>query len=357
MNCSVLRIVDANLNRASEGLRVLEDIARFSACDEAAAMELRAMRHDLAEIARPLDIELLTARDSLADVGRESGVRVQGERTLLSSVRANAKRAAESLRVLEELARVPDTGTSITSSSAERLRYSVYDLEKRLAGRITRTHRVDTIRGLYVVVDRQAAGSRSLEDLASEAIDGGAAVIQLRDKVGGCGDVYREAVKLNSLCCEKNVLFVVNDYADVAAVVGAGGLHIGQRDLPLAAVRKLLPIDTVVGVSCKSRDEARRAIDEGADYIAVGSMFPTSYKAGHVLVGLELLGSVRKEAGATPLVAIGGIDLENVASVVQAGADAIAVISAVVMQHDVRGAAAEMVTAIRRAQEVRQQHE
>ena len=356
MNSACYRLLDANFNRATEGLRVLEDIARFVANDASLSKELRAVRHALAEALGTRDIQLLSSRDSVMDVGRESGIRVGGERDLLSAIRANAKRAEESLRVIEEVARLSKSGIVLDASAAERLRYATYDLEKRLAGRVVRTQRAAMIEGLYVVVDRQAAGDRSLVELAGQSIDGGATVIQLRDKTSERSRVYREAAELNALCCAKGALFIMNDYCDIAVAVGAAGLHIGQRDLPLEAARSILPIDAVIGVSCEDSEDVRRALDDGADYFAVGAVFPTSQKADYVLSGLESVGSARAQVGSIPLVAIGGIDLQNVASVIEAGADAVAVIGAVVMQPDVRYAAAEMAAAIRTARERGQQH-
>ncbi len=353
-----LRLLDANLNRASEGLRVLEDLARFAVNDEVLSRELKTARHELARLALPLDARLLSWRDSATDVGRESTLRAGvPERDLLSVVRANAKRAEESLRVIEELARLPELAACINPGMIERLRYTTYDIEKRLAGRVLRRERVAGLQGLYVVVDREASRGRALADVAREAIAGGASVIQLRDKVGGRGDVYRSALELNDLCAGSGVLFVVNDYADVAAAVGAAALHVGQDDLPLEVARKLLPIDTVVGVSCHSMEGVRRAQEEGADYIAVGAVFPTLQKENPVVVGVDFVSRARQQVPGTPLVAIGGITLANVGQVVAAGADAIAVIGAVVAQPDVAQAARELVAETRRTEKQREEDE
>jgi thiamine-phosphate pyrophosphorylase len=313
------------------------------------------MRHALADLAMAMDIRLLSARDSISDVGRESGLRVGGERDLLSVVRANAKRVEESLRVIEEMARLSNSGMTMDAASAERLRYACYDLEKRLSGRVVRVERAARVDGLYVVVDRQAAGERSLVDLAEKAIAGGASVIQLRDKTGERGQVYREAVELSAVCRERDAVFIMNDYCDIAAAVGATGLHIGQQDMPLEAVRGVLPLNAIVGVSCEDAEDVRRAVAGGADYIAVGAIFPTLQKADHVLAGLDVLRQSRELVGSIPLVAIGGITLQNVVGVIAAGADSVAVIGAVILQPDVRQAAAQLVATIQDAKE-RGQH-
>jgi thiamine-phosphate pyrophosphorylase len=356
MSPHVFRLVDANVNRASEGLRVLEDLARFVIADEALSHELKTARHEVSRLAQPLDMQLLSGRDAGTDVGRETDLRSGEEQGYLAVTRANAKRVEESLRVIEEFTRLPELANCVDRSHVERLRYATYDLEKRLIGRVARTQRAALIEGLYVVVDRQAAGSRSLVELAEKAIGGGAGVVQLRDKTGEKGEVYSEAVRLNDLCRDRKALFIMNDHCDIAAAVGAAGLHVGQLDMPLEAARRLLPIDTIIGVSCENAEQVRRAVVEGADYIAVGAVFPTAQKAIHAPVGLEVLASARAQVGTIPLVAIGGIGLQNVGSVIDAGADAVAVIGAVVMQRDVRRAAAEMTAAIRIAKERGRQH-
>ena len=356
MSPDVCRLLDANLNRATEGLRVLEDIARFVIDDAALSRELRLARHSVADAGRGRDIELLSGRDSAGDVGRESGLRVGGKWDMVAVVRANAKRAEESLRVIEELARLPDMPVRIDVATAERLRYAVYELEKRIVARILRSGPLGCIRGLYVVVDRQAAGARPLEGIAAEAIDGGASIVQLRDKCGERDEIYHEALEVAAVCRDKGALFIMNDYADIAALVGADGLHIGQHDLPLACVRTLLPLHALVGVSCETEAEVNRAMDEGADYVAVGAVFPTAQKEVRRVTGLDLVRWSRERLGTMPLVAIGGIGLGNVESVMRSGADAAAVIGAVVMQPDVRQAAVEMCVAIERALEWRQQH-
>jgi len=351
MTSDLNRLLDANLNRASEGLRVLEDVARFVANDGPLSRELRGMRHALAEMMKSADVRLLSGRDSVADVGRESGLRVGGKRDLLSVIRANAKRVEESLRVIEEVARLSESGLTLDAAVAERLRYSTYDVEKRLSGRVVRAQRAAAIDGLYVVVDRQAAGDRSLIEITCAAIDGGARVIQLRDKTGERGTVYREAAELSAICRERDVVFIMNDYCDIAAAVGATGLHIGQQDMPLDAVRRVLPLNAIVGVSCEDVEDVRRAVADGADYIAVGAVFPTLQKADHALAGLDVLRESRGLVGSLPLVAIGGINLQNVVGVIDAGADSVAVIGAVILQPDVRKAAAQMVATIRDAKE------
>jgi thiamine-phosphate diphosphorylase len=139
------------------------------------------------------------------------------------------------------------------------------------------------------------------------------------------------------------VLFIMNDYFDLAIAAGADGLHIGQGDLPCAEARRLLPMDMVLGCSVTSVEQAVAADADGADYIAVGSMYPTPSKETAVVVGLETLRRVRQTTS-RPLVAIGGITRDNAAEVVAAGADAVAVIRAIVSAESPEEAARQIIT-------------
>ena len=355
MPSPVFRLLDANFNRASEGLRVAEDTARFVLDDADLSASLKSMRHDVAGMAVAMGLSLLSGRDSIGDVGRESGIRVgAGQRELVDLLRANLKRAEESLRVIEEYAQIPELAGILDVALAESLRYRTYDCEKVLVGKVSRQAMAARVRGLYVIVDQQVVGSRSPIEVAEEAARGGAKVIQLRDKTRPKAEVLRTAVEMMRVCDKHEVLFVVNDYVDIAAAIGAPAVHIGQDDIPIDAARKLLSLDSIIGVSCHSEDDVLRALSSGADYIAVGAVFPTAQKENPIVVGTELVSWTREQVRDVPLVAIGGIDTRNVAGVVSAGAGAVAVIGAVVAKTDVFGAAQDMVARIYRAVEERE---
>ena len=349
MHSEALRIIDANLNRASEGLRFLEDIARFLLNDAEISQQLRAMRHNLAQEVKPLGVKLLSRRDSERDVGATlvSQYPLEGEaqQDLPGLIAANAKRAEESLRVIAELAKMPEVGPVLNSARFEQLRFSVYALERRLTARILRRDKMARLTGLYVILDRQALAGRDELDAAEQVIQGGARAVQLRDKQGSKGQLWSIAEKLKAQCGRSGVLFIIDDYLDLALAVDADGLHIGQKDLPLSVVRRQLPIDRIVGCSVNTVSQAIEAEKEGADYVAVGSIFPTITKQGATVVGVETLKQVRK-AVSTPLVAIGGINEDNIRQVVAAGADSVAVISAVLGKEDIRGAVQQLVERI-----------
>jgi len=199
---------------------------------------------------------------------------------------------------------------------------------------------------LYVILDRAATQGRDLAEILDATIAGGCRLIQLREKEWPSGRLMPLAERLRDRCRRAGVTFIVNDRVDLAIAVGADGVHLGQDDLPTRAARPLLHPGMVLGRSTHSVAQAREAQSEGADYIAVGSMFPTQTKPDFELVGPELLRTVRPETKA-PLIGIGGITRENVAQVIRAGADGVAVISAVCGAPDPAAATREFLAAIR----------
>jgi thiamine-phosphate pyrophosphorylase len=349
-----LRMIDANLNRSSEGLRVLEDVARFLLNDAELCQRLRTLRHDLAQETRALRVGLLSQRNAEYDVGhlynippreKKLNVKTTSLQGLLDLATANAKRVEESLRVIEELAKLPEIDSKLNSASFEQTRFTLYTLERDLISRISRRDRIERISGLYVVLDRKFLAGRDEVDVARQIIESGARVIQLRDKQSKKGELLLVAQKLRELSSQTGVIFIINDYLDLAMAVDADGLHVGQEDLPLSIIRKELPIDRIVGCSVKTLAQAKKAQTEGADYIAVGSIFPTTTKRESTVVGVDMLKELKRTLSA-PVVAIGGINQNNVDEVVAAGADAIAVISAVLSQKDVKGAVQKLIAKI-----------
>ena len=180
---------------------------------------------------------------------------------------------------------------------------------------------------LYAILDRSVAGGRDLPGLLEAVLAGGGRLVQLREKTMPLAELFTLAQRLARRCREVGALFIVNDRADLALAAGADGLHVGQDDLPAREARAILRPGMILGVSTHDAEQARRAVADGADYVAVGSIFPTTTKAGFQLVGPELIRRVRPEVP-VPLVGIGGITADNAPAVLAAGADGVAVISA-----------------------------
>lgn len=205
---------------------------------------------------------------------------------------------------------------------------------------------------LYVILDRSASRGRDLEEILDATIAGGCRLIQLREKEWPSGRLLPLAERLRDRCHRAGVTFIVNDRVDLALAVGADGVHLGQDDLPVRAARPLLRPGMVLGRSTHSVAQAREAQSDGADYIAVGSMFPTQTKPDFELVGPELVRAVRPVTRA-PLIGIGGITRGNVAQVIRAGADGVAVISAVCGASDPAAATREFLAAISAERDLR----
>ncbi|MBI4572503.1 MAG: thiamine phosphate synthase [candidate division NC10 bacterium] len=193
---------------------------------------------------------------------------------------------------------------------------------------------------LCVITDPELARGRDHVAITEAALSGGADMIQLRDKTGSLRDLLPQARAIQALCRARPALFIVNDRLDLALAAGADGVHVGQDDLPAEAARRLLGPGRILGVSTHSREQAEAARAAGADYIGFGPMFPTGTKeTGYTPRGLEGLREARA-AVSLPILAIGGITLENVAAVIGAGATAPAVISAIVAAPDIAAATA-----------------
>jgi thiamine-phosphate pyrophosphorylase len=269
------------------------------------------------------------------------------QREIADVIVANARRVQESLRVMEEIAKTG--GPGLDPEEFQKARFSLYTIEKALYSRVLRQDKIQRLHGLYVIIDTAALRGRNHLDVAGQAIRGGAKVMQLRDKVHSRKELLPIAQGLKDLCAGQGTLFIVNDYLDVALAVEADGLHVGQDDLPVKTARRLLPIDKILGCSARTADKAMMAQSEGADYVAIGAMYPTASREAAEVVGPARLKQVR-QAVTLPLVAIGGINKDNLSAVLAAGADAVAVISAVLGADDVAEASRILVERIENEQ-------
>lgn len=196
--------------------------------------------------------------------------------------------------------------------------------------------------GVYLVMGIGDVNGQSALAIARAAIAGGVDVIQLREKKAPLRDIIETGRKLRELCREHGVLFIVNDRVDVALLLEADGVHVGQDDLPASETRRLVGDDMFIGVSASSMEEARWALAEGADYLGVGAIYATNSKsdAGEPVTP-QLIADIRAITS-VPLVGIGGITADNCTEVMEHGADGVAVISAIVGASDPQAAATEL---------------
>ena len=194
---------------------------------------------------------------------------------------------------------------------------------------------------LYAVTDRSWLGGETLRSQVERALKGGATFIQLREKELDEGDFLEEAKEIQKLCREYHVPFVINDNVEIAAAIGADGVHVGQSDMEAGDVRRRLGPDKIIGVSAQTAEQALRAQEHGADYLGVGAVFPTGSKADATEVSRETLEEICRAVD-IPVIAIGGIGRENVMELKGSGICGIAVISAIFAQKDIEAAAAEL---------------
>lgn len=194
---------------------------------------------------------------------------------------------------------------------------------------------------LYLCTDRSIMSDTSIEECVEKSLRGGVSVVQIREKDCSGKEFLQLAKSVKEITKRYNVPLIINDRVDVAIAVGADGVHVGQDDLPCADVRSMVGEDMIIGVSASSLTEALKAQQDGADYIGVGAMFATDTKTDAKVVTMEELDRIRREVS-IPIVVIGGINKTTLPDFIGKGIDGIAVVSAIVSQNDVEGAAREL---------------
>jgi len=343
MEKKVIRIIDANGNRAREGLRVCEDFARFSLGEERLARGLKEARHRIAEAISSLPLhkqDLLSSRESERDFGRRSSYDSNSRPQNLSEVVFfNLRRSQEACRVLEEVTFLMDRRIS---NEFKKTRFDLYQIEKEMMITAMKNERSNIknqisrkIRKfdptLIAITDMTYAKGRSQEEMMKSALKGGVTMVQLRDEKGSTREVIELAKSLGIITKKIRIPLLINDRVDIALVIGADGVHLGEEDMDPRTARRLLvgqagmPVPPIIGVSVRSPKQAKDAEKRGADYVAVGSIFPSETKRDAKVVGLSTLRSVKKTVH-VPVIAIGGINLKNLPKVLETGVDGVAVI-------------------------------
>lgn len=328
-----MRMLDANVNRAREGLRVMEDAARFGLDDAALCGELKAIRHDLRaalDAAGVVYSDLMAARDTPGDVGTTIATEAEGRREGMRGIAAAAgSRSGEALRVIEECLKARGARAE-AARAVEAIRYRAYETARRLdlalgGGRAPQW-------ALCVLITESLC-RRGWEHVAHAAIAGGADCLQLREKALDGRELLRRARRLAEIARAgaRRVHVIINDRPDIARMAGADGTHLGQHDVPAAEARRVVGAGLLIGVSTSNLDEARTAVRDGADYCGVGPMFATTTKDKPRLAGPEYLRAYLSDpiASRIPHLPIGGISAANAGVLRAAGARGLAVSSAV----------------------------
>ncbi|MFM7267861.1 MAG: thiamine phosphate synthase [Cyanobium sp.] len=349
---SVARLLDANLDRAREGLRVLEDWARFGLDRPDLVARTKDLRQQLGLVHRDAYKWVRhTATDPAAGMGHPAQ---DGRVRPAAVVAANAARVQEALRVLEEFGRGRDPDLAAT---AARVRYALYDLELDLMrGPGSGQQRRELLRQcrLYLIVGSGSAGRVAAE----AALEAGVRILQYRPKEAeGLDDRTRleEARALRRLCQRHGALFVVNDRLDLALAVEADGVHLGQGDLPIPLARRLLGAERLIGSSTHAPEQLQRAVAEGCDYVGVGPVNATPTKPGREPVGLAYI-TAAAAASPLPFFAIGGIEASMLPAVISAGAARVAVVRAITAAPDPGAATRELLALLAQAPDPLDRH-
>ena len=339
----LMRIVDASANRAAEGLRTLEDLARMVLDDAELTAQLKGQRHRLTEALRTIPMaERLAARDTAGDVGTGISLASEQRRASIDQIAAAAaERTSQGLRSLEEALKGMDPKAA---GEVEQLRYGVYQTAAKVQLKLADDRsKLKTCR-LCLLIDCRRPGSSQWESLDrfEERLRGlaqaGVDLVQLRDKDADEGILLAYARKGVEALRPTGVPLIVNDSIAVALVSGAAGVHLGQEDLPLHEARELIGRRLWIGISTHSLEQAIAAQEGGADYIGCGPTFPSKTKSFDHFPGLDLLRAVQQRI-TIPAFAIGGITREGIAQVRGCGIDRVAV------SHAVHGAADPLASA------------
>lgn len=335
------RILDASANRAGEGLRTMEELARFLLNDAELTSRLKSLRHDLmSAMSRYCRASLLAARDTEGDVGTDIRESSEYQRAGAAGVvAAAAARTQQSLRVLEEYGKTID---ATAAAEIEKIRYRSYPLAAQLELNLDRNDRFVRLSRsrLYALVDA-GPNEQAFADVVTRYLEGSVDVIQLRDREVDDRTLLARARVAAEIANNCGKLFIMNDRADLAIAAGADGVHVGQDELPAAEARRILGPQRLIGVSTHSIAQARAAVADGADYIGCGPIFAGQTKSFDHYVGTPLLAEVAAEID-LPAFAIGGIDASNLDQVIEAGCRRIAVTGALRDASDPVAAAREL---------------
>lgn len=323
----IYRIIDANINRASEALRVLEDWSRLAKNSIVIPEKLKNIRHNINNSFSSFT-NLILSRESENDIGRT--IENNSKRTSIRDIiTANSKRAEEAMRVLAEYGQVLD----VNIKQIEQNRYEIYTIEKELI-KNEKLIRLQNAK-LYLIASRRDVPAERLYNdnkflsIIEKSIAGGVDIIQLREKNGSEKEIISLAKEIKKLTDKTDVLFIVNDRVDIALACEADGVHLGQDDLPMTEARKITPEGFIIGLSTHSEEQGKNGLTSGADYLGVGPVFPTPTKPDYKAAGLEYVTWSCKNLNIIPWFAIGGIDITNIDKVIQSGASKIAVVRAI----------------------------
>ena len=333
---NVYRILDAEINRVSEGIRCVEDTFRFLLENRRLSKELKELRHKIRKLMMAGNSSLIFNRNVEDDPGLKvsQSIGIDDKYSIKDTVYANFKRCQEGLRSIEEVLKI--VGEKRLSKQYELLRFCVYNIEKECITELMKLKRFNPLNtDLYCLTGEKFSKGRSNKIVVSEMIRAGVKVIQYREKEKTLLEKYRECKIIREMTEKEDVTFIINDDIDLAQIVDADGVHIGQNDFPPIEVRKIIGENKIIGLSTHSPEQGVAAVKAGVDYIGVGPIYPTNTKENVCsAVGLEYLDWVVENLK-IPFVAIGGIKKHNLDQVVNHGASCVAMVTEILEAKDV----------------------
>ena len=320
------QIIDANLDRAREGLRVLEDWARFGLGKNDYVASIKNFRQILGK--NHLEV-YKQSRNHIEDLSKGLTHMEQLKRkTPEQIISSNAGRVQEALRVIEEFSRLHNNNLSKIASE---IRYEIYTLEIDLLSKSKWKKSAELLKenDLYVITDQK----ENLLEIIEEILIAGVKIIQHRFKRGTDKDNLQEAIQIKNLCKRYNSLFIINDRIDIALASNADGVHLGQDDLDLKSARKLLGNSKIIGISANNKIDISNAIKDGCDYIGIGPVFETATKKDKKPLGIKKIKTLTKDLN-IPWFAIGGITTNNISDLKNYGFKKVAIVSQLMNSED-----------------------
>ena len=322
----IFQIIDANLDRAREGLRVLEDWARFGLGKEKLIESIKNFRQILGK--NHLEVYKQSRNyieDQCKGLGHSEQFKRKSPEQIISS---NAGRVQEALRVIEEFSRLHNYELSKIASE---IRYKIYTLEIDLLSlsKHKKSEEILKENDLYVITDHK----ENLLEIIENLLIAGVKIIQHRFKEGTDKDHLQEAIHIKNLCKRYNSLFIINDRVDIALASNADGVHLGQDDLDFKTARKLLGYSKIIGISANNEIDISNALKEGCDYIGIGPVFATSTKKDKKPLGIQKIKTLTKDLN-IPWFAIGGITTKNIPNLKSHGFKKFALVSQLMNSED-----------------------
>ncbi len=314
----IFQIIDANLDRAREGLRVLEDWARFGLGKEEYVKRIKNFRQILGK--NHLEIYKKSRNHGQDKCQGLTHVEQKNKKKPEQIISSNSARVQEALRVIEEFSKL---NNHELSKIASQIRYEIYTLEIDLLSLNIGKKSEEILKenNLYVITDQKENLLQTIEEI----LIAGVKIIQHRFKTGTDKEHLEEAIQIKNLCKNYDSLFIINDRVDIALASNADGIHIGQDDLDLKTARKLLGYSKIIGISANNAFDISNAIKNGCDYLGIGPVFETSTKNKKPL-GIEKIKSLTKNL-AIPWFAIGGVTTNNISYLKSCGFNKVALVS------------------------------